>query len=145
MAEYDPKMFRQVSPAKIAKDLVFALSAINRGEAVSLEILHRGADFCRYMLSLVDETYAPATEEAGFIFRAILSDSNALRENEINPDEVLRMRKLFDDLIENPASRSQSDIEKVQEQLLRTTIAMWRNRSQEPRDDASPRRIVPHA
>lgn len=143
---YDP--VQSVNPAKLADDTVLTLSSMQRGSTTEPESLKEGVRLCDYLLHLIEQLRAKQSREERPRFHTVQGDKKAMTDSGIEVNKAYErtemVKKWINDLIENPSSHSQEDIEAIKEHLMRITMPMWRNRTSEFRERKMKRSLTIH-
>jgi hypothetical protein len=135
-------------PVKLADDAVLALSSLARGSKISPELLEEGIKLCEYLIYLFQELKMPEGEREQWTFYAVRDDRKALQESRIDIGEALRkteeVKKWIGDLITNPSSHTQDEIEGIKEHLMTITMPIWQKRTLEFRERKMKRSLIVH-
>ena len=136
-------------PAKLADDTVLALSSIERGSKVPVELLENGVQLCDYLIQLLKELKLPQIkqEEEG-TFRAVRDETKALLESKIDVDRELsrteEVRNWISDLKDDQTSHTDEQVESIKEHLITITMPIWRSRTVEFRERKIKRSLIVH-
>jgi hypothetical protein len=134
--------------AKLADDAVLALSSVERGSKVSLELLEEGIKLCEYLLYLFREMKTPEFERERWTFHSVRDDREALRESGIDMDreytKTEEVKKWISELINNPSSHTREEIESIKEHLMTITMPIWQKRTSEFRERKMKRSLIVH-
>lgn len=136
-------------PAKLADDTVLALSSIERGSKVPVELLENGVQLCDYLIQLLKESKLPQIkqEEEG-TFRAVRDEAKALLKSKIDVDRELsrteEVRNWISDLKDDQTSHTDEQVESIKEHLITITMPIWRSRTVEFRERKMKRSLIVH-
>jgi len=129
MKTYSADMRRRINPVRLADDTIYALSSIVRNRQADIGSLKSGIELSDYLIELLEDFQTDMDKNSFPPYRLVGQDMKSIKKLKITKDEVIKIKMMIKNLIEEPSSHTNEEIRNIQKTLLDVTMPMWQKRS----------------